>query len=187
MVLESMDSIYQSELGSTALATISIRGLPEGTLLVETLFTINAVAPAYLQLDRYLPLSPCRFVVDANGKAYQNALPQDKLSQICKGVKSALATKLVNQAKPAIQTAIEFGEKLAEQQTAVIRQEAMAAMEKSLSTELQRLQALQAVNPSIRDSELQFIEKKIASCKAHIEKADLQLNAVRIMINHRGK
>lgn len=60
--------------------------------------------------------------------------------------------------------------------------EAEESMRKDLGGELERLQALQQVNPSIRDEELDFLRHRIDECTIHIQHATLQLQALRLVI-----
>jgi len=84
MVREAMELLYKNEAGNTALATISVKGLAQGALLVEAIYSVNTVAEKHLQLHRYLPISPTRFVLTAQQKDYSAVLPHDKLSVLCK-------------------------------------------------------------------------------------------------------
>ena len=55
-----MDMVLHSQLGNAAVSSIEVKGLPAGTLLLETCFSLSCPAPAQLQLSRYLPLiAPC--------------------------------------------------------------------------------------------------------------------------------
>jgi len=47
---------------------------------------------------------------------------------------------------------------------------------------LRRLQALREVNPSIRQEELDHLDYRIEECAIHIQHANLQLQALRLII-----
>src|SRR5690606_4477026 len=49
MVVETMDLMLNSETGNAALATIAVKGLNPGTLLLEAVFAVHSVAPRQLQ------------------------------------------------------------------------------------------------------------------------------------------
>ena len=70
----------------------------------------------------------------------------------------------------------------AEEQLQAILSTAEADMRSSLGSELQRLQALREVNPSIRQEELDHLEYRIEECAIHIQHANLQLQALRLII-----
>ncbi|MCP4237843.1 MAG: hypothetical protein GY770_30455, partial [Aestuariibacter sp.] len=54
----------------------------------------------------------------------------------------------------------------------------------SLGSEAQRLKDLQKQNPAIRDSEIAFIEQQIAALTDVLQNCDVQLDAVRILVNN---
>ncbi|MCP3697911.1 MAG: hypothetical protein GY920_05035, partial [Aliivibrio sp.] len=51
-----------------------------------------------------------------------------------------------------------------------------------LNAELERLQALKAVNPNIRDEELTQIETQISELSGYIGKAQVQLDSLRLIV-----
>ena len=57
-------------------------------------------------------------------------------------------------------------------------------MQQSLGSEAQRLKDLQKQNPAIRDSEIEFIEQQIAALTDVLQNCDVQLDAVRILVNN---
>ena len=75
---------------------------------------------------------------------------------------------------------------LARSQAEVKLQEVLAdaeqTMRSDLGAELERLQALRQVNPSIRQEELDHLEYRIEECALHIRHANLQLQALRLII-----
>ncbi len=52
----------------------------------------------------------------------------------------------------------------------------------ALGAELDRLTALRKVNPSIRQEELDHLSYRIEECAIHIQHANLQLQALRLII-----
>ena len=57
-------------------------------------------------------------------------------------------------------------------------------MQQSLGSEAQRLKDLQKQNPAIRDSEIEFIEQQITALTDVLQNCDVQLDAVRILVNN---
>jgi ATP-dependent helicase HepA len=55
-------------------------------------------------------------------------------------------------------------------------------MYSSLNGELERLQALKAVNPNIRDEEIDAIESQIKELDGYISKAQVQLDSLRLIV-----
>ncbi|GAM55465.1 RNA polymerase associated protein RapA [Vibrio ishigakensis] len=55
-------------------------------------------------------------------------------------------------------------------------------MRNSLNAELERLLALKAVNPNIRDEEVTAIETQIAQLEEYISNAQIQLDSLRVIV-----
>ena len=57
-------------------------------------------------------------------------------------------------------------------------------MRQTLEKELERLVALREVNPSIRQEEIHHLSVQIKECAVHIQHANLQLQALRLIITN---
>ena len=57
-------------------------------------------------------------------------------------------------------------------------------MQTTLGGEVQRLKDLQRQNPAIRDSEIEFIEIQMAALTKVLQESDVQLDAVRVLVNN---
>ena len=60
--------------------------------------------------------------------------------------------------------------------------EAQHRLKADLDEELSRLTALQAVNPSVRDSEIEALRKQREEGMAMLDKAALRLEAIRVLV-----
>ena len=183
MVNETMDMIHTSELGNATLATISIKGLQPGTLLLEAVFAMQGVAAKHLQLERFLPLQPVRFLLDTTGKDLSNVVAHDKLNALCTPIKRHTAQAIVKQIREPVEGMLQRAKTMAEKQLPAIMEQANAQLDQVLGNELSRLKALREVNPAIREEEIQHLQQQIAVCAAYIEKASLELQAIRVVIN----
>jgi ATP-dependent helicase HepA len=57
-------------------------------------------------------------------------------------------------------------------------------MHTTLNGEIQRLKDLQKRNPAVRDSEIMFIEQQMSALDKVIQGADVQFDAIRIIVNN---
>ncbi len=182
MVLEAMEMVHSTELGNAAIGTIKLKGVAPGTMLLEALYTVNCVAPRALQVDRFLPLSPLRLLVDARGKDLAELVPHTRLNELIQSVKKSTALAIIKQVHREVEAKMTLATAQAEQRLALILSRAEQSMREDLGRELARLEALQQVNPSIRQEELDFLRHRIEECAVHIEHANLQLQALRLVI-----
>ncbi|MAM00377.1 RNA polymerase-associated protein RapA [Hydrocarboniclastica marina] len=183
MVVETLDMIATTELGNAALATISVKGVQPGTVLLETVFTVHCPAPKALQLSRFLPLRPVRLLMDAKGRDISHVMPHAKLNELCQDIKRRTAQAIVPQVREEVERMIAAAQGQAREQLPGIQAGARETMETSLGEEVSRLRALQQVNPAIRDEEIQFLEAQIKDSAEAIANASLELQALRVVIS----
>ncbi|MCP4413238.1 MAG: RNA polymerase-associated protein RapA, partial [Gammaproteobacteria bacterium] len=183
MVVEIMEMISSSDIGNAAVTSISIHGLKQGTLLLESCFTVERMAPANLQLQRYLPVQPLRFLVDTKGKNLTKVVSHQNLNQMAKKLLMRVSRPIVEQVRNEIEQMILISQELAEVKLPEIIQKAKSEMQESLGVELSRLISLKKVNPNIRDIEIDFLQQQISDSSDYIHKAKLQLQGIRLIIN----
>lgn len=182
MLVEAMDMVRSTELGNASLGTIKLKGIAPGTMLLESIFTINCVAPRALQLERFLPLSPLRLLVDARGKDLAALVPHERLNGLVERVNKSTALAIIKQVHREVDAKMVLATQLAQEKLAPTLAKAEADMRRNLGSERERLQALRAVNPSIRQEEVDHLDYRIEECAIHIRHASLQLQALRLII-----
>jgi len=182
MILEAMEMITSTELGNAAIATLSLKGIPAGTMMLESIYTVNCVAPSNLQLERFLPISPIRLLVDAGGRNLASIMSHERLNGLCEKVKKPTALAIIKQVREQVESKMQHAAKLAGADMDETLKGAEQRMRQQLGAELERLTALREVNPSIRQQELDHLRYLIDECAAHIRHATLQLQALRLII-----
>ena len=181
-VRSALDYVLSGDHGNTALATVKMKPLKEGTLLLEALYTVDCIAPAELRLGRYLPATNIRVLVNLDGKDLSKVLTADILNPLAERVKMVQAQALVKQASELIDQLMETADKKAQQQLPELIDDALATMHERQHKEQLRLQALSEVNPNIKASEVQAIKLETEHLAAAISHADIKLDAVRVIL-----
>ena len=182
IAVEAMEMVTSTELGNAAIATLSLKGVPPATLLLESLYCINCVAPRDLGVDRFLPASPMRLLVDSRGKDLSSIMPHERLNALCEKVKKPVALQIIKQVRDQVEDKMQFAASLAEQNRSDILRKAESRMREELGAELLRLKALREINPSIRAEEISHLEMRIEECAAHISHASLQMQGLRLIV-----
>ncbi len=182
MILEAMDMVHSTELGNAAIGTLKLKGVAPGTMLLELLYTVNCVAPRQLGLERFLPLSPLRLLVDARGKDLAELVPHARLNDLIEKVQKPTALAIIKRVQDEVEAKMELASREAEARLAGLLAQAESRMRDELGAELARLEALRAVNPSIRQVELDALNHRIDESAIHIRHANLQLQALRLII-----
>ena len=183
MVTDLIDQTLTSELGNAAIATMSVAGVDPGTLFLECIFSLNSMAPKSLQLDRFLPVSPQRIVVNITGRDLSEVLPHEQLNELCKGLKRSLAHAVVKEIRNDIGTMLKHAQQIAEQSVPALLKAAEQALSEQLGIEIQRLVSLQAKNALIRDDEIEHLKQQQIQCHEYIQKTGLDVQAMRLVIN----
>jgi len=182
MVQGGMDLVLSGSMGNTAVALIKNKALKPGTVLLELLFVSEVVAPRALQLSRFLPPLALRCLLDGNGNDLASKVAFDTLNDQLESVPRASANKFVQAQRDVLATQIAAAEAKIKPRHVERVAEAQRKLKAGLDEELARLVALQAVNPSVRDSEIEALRQQREDGLAALDKAALRLEAIRVLV-----
>ncbi|MFB4394125.1 MULTISPECIES: RNA polymerase-associated protein RapA [unclassified Pseudomonas] len=182
MVQGGMDLVLSGSMGNTAVALIKNKALKPGTVLLELLYVSEAVAPRSLQLGRYLPPAALRCLLDANGNDLGPRVAFETLNDQLESVPKASANKFIQAQRDVLAQRIAGGEAKVLPVHEARVSEAQQRLAAETDEELARLIALKAVNPSVRDSEIDALRKQREDGLAMLDKAALRLEAIRVLV-----
>ncbi len=182
MVRDAMDMVVTSELGNTALTAIRYRGVQPGSLLLECLYVLEAAAVETLQSQRYLPPTTVRVVLDERGHDHSQKLAHEAINRVGADVDANTAIQVVRAKQTVLKQCLERCEQHAQQQAPSIFRQAHAQAEQILMREINRLKALQQVNPNVRDAEIAFFEHQLQDLTQLIDATRLRLDALRVVV-----
>ncbi len=178
----ALELVLSNETGNTALIAIKHPGLDAGTLCLESVYVLEPVAQKELQSKRYLPPTTIHLVTDQNGKNISRTLRHELINQLLIPVDVDTTKNVVRSHTSEIKAIIESSEQRANEEKprliAKARQQAMTTLE----TEIERLQALKAHNPNVREEEIRFFEDQREAVRMALSAATLRLDATRIII-----
>lgn len=182
IIRNGLDLILSGDTGSCALSLLKNKALPVGTLLVELIYVVEAQAPKHLQLTRFLPPTPVRMLVDRKGTNLAGKVEFESFNRQLNAVNRHTGSKLVN----AVQQDVHEILKLAEDEAATMAREvidvARREADEKLSAELSRLDALSAVNPNIRQDEIDALESNREQVLSALNEAGWRLDALRLIV-----
>ena len=182
MVQGGMDLVLSGTMGNTSVALIKNKALKPGTVLLELLFVSEVVAPRALQLGRYLPPAALRCLLDANGNDLAARVGFETLNDQLESVPRASANKFVQAQREVLARQIAVAEGKIAPRHAERVADAAHRFAAELDEELARLEALRAVNPSVRESELDSLRRQRELGLAMLDKAGLRLEAIRVLV-----
>ena len=185
MIRQGIDLIASGDIGKTSMALLINKQLPAGTLLVELIYMIESQSPKGLQLNRFLPPTPVRLLLDSKGNDLAGQVNFDTLQNKLKPLGKDIANKMVKIARPNIEQLIKLGDhKITEIAQSQIR-EASKLADQTLSTEINRLIALKAVNKNIRQAEIDVLEKQRVLSLEELSKASWRLDSLRVIVTNK--
>lgn len=185
MIRQGIDLIASGDIGKASMALLVNKQLPAGTLLVELIYMIENQSPKGLQLNRFLPPTPVRLLLDSKGNDLAGQVNFDTLQNKLKPLGKDIANKMVKMARPNIEQLIKLGDhKITEIAQAKI-QEASKLADQTLSTEINRLIALKAVNKNIRQVEIDVLEKQRLVSLEELSKASWRLDSLRVIVTNK--
>lgn len=185
MIRQGIDLIASGDIGKAAMALLVNKQLPAGTLLVELIYMIESQSPKGLQLNRFLPPTPVRLLLDSKGNNLAGQVNFNTLQNKLKPLSKDIANKMVKMARPNIEQLIKIGDnKMTEIAQAQI-QEASRLADQTLSIELNRLIALKAVNKNIRQAEIDVLEKQRVLSLEELSKTSWRLDSLRVIVTNK--
>ncbi|WP_189471341.1 RNA polymerase-associated protein RapA [Litchfieldella qijiaojingensis] len=182
LLREMMGRILSGTMGNTALALLKHPAIPPGRVMVELIFRTQCPAPKRLHVNRFLPPTAVRVLLDESGANLSDKVSFNGLSKNLQKVKKAVARDLIKSRHDQLRDLLSQGEAEAERELPSIVEAAQLRMRNSLNAELARLQALSRHNPAVREDELQALRDERTALDSAIENTRLRLDAVRVIV-----
>ncbi|MGO2132577.1 MAG: RNA polymerase-associated protein RapA [Halomonas sp.] len=182
LVREMMGRILDGSMGNTALALLKHPAIPGGRLMAEMVFRTHCPAPRQLHLNRFLPPTAVRVLLDASGANLTSKVSFNGLSKHLQKVKKSQARELIRHHQDSLRQLITQSEAEAERELPTIVEAAQVRMRASLDGELSRLEALARKNPAVRDDELKALHEERKALDQAIEATQLRLDAIRLIV-----
>ncbi len=182
LVTSSMENIVTHERGNVAMVALKYTGVKAGTLLIEGLYILESNSADTLQASRYLPQTTIRIVLDQLGNLHHDKLDHQQISQAQQIIKAEARKKIIRAHGQQLRKLIAQCDQQVQQQAPDIISAAHKQAKQTLGKEVDRLNALQKLNPNVRNEEILFFESQQDAVDTIIEQATLRLDALRIII-----
>lgn len=179
LVTGGLDLVLGSEKGNSSFAKwpdAKVAGL-----YVETIYLLECIAPPALHVDRFLPPTPLRVLVDHRGIDVSAAISAEVLAR---QLKNADAYALLDRAEvreELLPHLIQKTEAIAGEKMPELIAQARKEMAAQLEHEITRLKELRKVNRSVRSEEIAALERQREALDQHLAAARLRLDAIRLI------
>lgn len=179
LVTAALDLLLGSEAGNSSVAhwpDDKLRGL-----YLEAVFVLECIAPPELHVDRFLPPTPVRVLVNHTGKDESAAWDAEAFARRLKPGDLHALLDLPGLRDDVLPEMVEHAEALANHRVTALVTQAGEQMNRQLGREITRLAALQRVNPNVRPEEVAALVRQQTALAEHIRAARLRLDAVRLI------
>jgi len=180
MATGSIDMVLSSGTGSASFGVL--RGTNSPGILLELLFVLETMSGQSIYVDRFLPNTPLRIVVDHTGndvtERYSVELFDKRL--IPGSIEILLDNEML--VDTIVPNMISAATKIAEVQSAKERTKGLKRMNLTLNHEIDRLRILQKKNKNIRPEEIQTALNEQITLETLIKNARVRMDAIQLIL-----
>jgi len=183
MVRGAMDLMLGGDFGTATIVRMQHydSGLP--VLLLECIFILESVAPLKFHVDRFLPPSPLRRLVDLSGMDCTDRISFDSLREKTEDEEAFRLQESPELLSSLFPDLLERAQAMAKKEQGRRIKSARAQAKAFLGAEWQRLSKLKQVNANVSEAELQLAEEELLAVTQYIGDAKLRLDSVCLVIN----
>lgn len=182
LVAAVLDVLNTTEMGNSAVTVIKNEQWKKAPLLLEALFAVEFNASVRLDLNRFFAAEIFRVLVDMQGNEIGNAMPAEAIDGYCLSRDRVTSGKVLRSQQAPIKSLYKHAAHHADLCLQNTLAQATKKAHQELAAEINRLKQLQAVNPSVRDDEIDSLQEMADAIDTALAGASLRLDAVRLII-----
>lgn len=182
MVRGVMDMVFEGEHGNVAFSIIKNKKFKTGTVLLEMLFVVQCIAPAHLQIDRFMPAQLIRLVLDKDNIDHSDDISFEECKSLVPSVDAHTCQQIVAGHRENLRKIISHAESQLSQNIPVLIDMAEKQIKDLLGEQISRLHSLQKTNPNVRDDEIRQLSDEQEQLHDYIQHPQLRLDALRLII-----
>jgi ATP-dependent helicase HepA len=150
-------------------------------IYVEAIYLLECITPPALHVDRFLPPTPLRVLVDHRGNDVGSAIAPELLTRHLKNGEAYALLEQPELREELLPSLIEKAQGFASREVSGLIAHARKAMNAQLEHEITRLKELQRVNRSVRAEEILALEQQQQALDQHLQNARLRLDTIRLI------
>jgi len=178
----AMDTILSSELGNTAIVAVKSNDVPQGTMLLESLYILEPVSSDVNLPKHLLPRTLIRLLANQNGKDFGDRLTVEYIDNNQIKLNAETTKKVLRLHKQTLRDLITTSDQLALQRSPSLLEKIHHHATETLSEEIERLKALYQVNPNVRQEEIDFFETQLNTLNSVLDTVKPRLDALRVIV-----
>jgi len=177
MVRGALDLMLGSEAGNATFGVWESAG--EKIILLESWVVVECVAPARLHVERFLPQTPVRIVVDHKGGDLSDDASFEKPPLRKGDAASLLRNEKVK--RVLLPSMLDKARSLGTAASQQVVEAAMQRMRGEMAAEIARLRDLAEINDHIKPEEIEALELRESELADAISGARVRLDAIRLI------
>jgi ATP-dependent helicase HepA len=182
MLTAAMDLVLSTETGNASVCAVKHPELKGGQFLLEMLFIVECSAPENLQVNRFLPHTPIRILINQFKEDVSAEISHESLTETGDNINHDQISSFLAKQRQHIVEMLAIAEQNATKTMNVLISESNKAMLDSLTGEIKRLVRLKKINPSIKEEEIEQLKDVTILLHENINAARLRLDAVRFLV-----
>jgi ATP-dependent helicase HepA len=181
MVIGIMDFISSKEMGNVTIAQWKTPS--KESFLFEGYFLLSAIADKKLQIQKYFPPTPLRVLLNAQMQDVTQKLPKKFIDENSESISQEKRAGLKELPKDFIKECIKRGKDLCVARAKQYKDKFKDDMVRAMDTEIERLEALRKVNPTVSETEILMLKFNKGNLIKAMDKAELSLDSLRLIIS----
>ncbi|MBF0449258.1 MAG: RNA polymerase-associated protein RapA [Candidatus Magnetomorum sp.] len=146
---------------------------------LESLYILECIAPQNLHMDRFLPSTPVRMLVNDQLKNCKKLLHSSAFKMHLEDAR--YQSNLFEDAIALVPKMLAYSEKCVQREANQIISRTLDSIDQQMNTEINRLKALKAINPNVKETEIQAAEKEKENLKTYVSSARIRIDAIRLI------
>lgn len=181
-----MQAIYElassSTFGNTTVAMLKSNAMPQGMIMLEVNFRVEAIAPKLLNLPAMLPMQNIRIFLSEQGGDLSQKISAEMIMPHVERLDKNRARQVIKVRSDVIEKRYHEAEALAKAQLDDIGEQAAARFSQQWGREIKRLKHLQSINPNVRDSEIERLEQLQSQGEQALANLSLVPDSIRVLV-----
>ena len=174
--------MHREGFGNTSVALLKSAAAPEGSLLVEAWFRVEVVAPKSLALDESISQLSVRVLIGENGRDVSTKVTPNLLEPLVHRLGKTQARQVIKARRDLIVDLYEKAAAIAKERMPEITEKSLKVYEPKVTREIERLEALAQVNPSVRKDEVEAIKATRELGLERLSQLSLVPDAIRVLV-----
>ena len=180
MVRELTNLILSESYGNMTVATRRDGGGKKS--FIEAFYTTDCPAPDFLDIKRFFPPTLIRVLVDKDGVDFSEKWDKSVLDSKLREADRATIQKASKLPKAAVKNILSHAEKKANEKGELILEKQRLALVEYMEQEIERLDALSKVNPSISEDEVDIMRALKKAMLDSSYEARIRLESLRLIL-----